>query len=88
MNPLGATNVPNLSRIIQELTKNKFVALEHDGYTEFFVIKGGADLDVEDSGFNVEDGLSKRKLATAFKKHSKSKLENRVLLSRFIELIA
>ena len=72
----------------KELTKNKFVALEHDGYTEFFVIKGGADLDVEDSGFNVEDGLSKRKLATAFKKHSKSKLENRVLLSRFIELIA
>jgi hypothetical protein len=79
---------PEYKEYLKELNSNKFISLDHNGYTEFFIIKGGKDLDVEDSGFNVEDGLSKRKLATAFKKHSKSKLENRVLLSRFIELIA
>ena len=72
----------------KELNANKFLSLDHEGYTEFFIIKGGKDLDVDDGAFDVEDGLSKRRLATAFKKHSKSKLENRVLLSRFVDLIA
>lgn len=74
--------------LIKNLNRENFVSIDHKGYTEFFIIKGGKDLDVDDDGFNIEDGASKRKMTTAFKKHAKSRLENRVMLSRFVELIA
>jgi hypothetical protein len=44
-------------------------------------------LDTE-SDLEVADDASKRVLTTAFKKHSKSKTVNKVILSRFIKLIA
>ena len=75
--------------LVKKLNREKFISIEdHKGYTEFFIIKGGKDMDVDDDGFTVEEGASKRKMTTAFKKHTKSRLENRVMLSRFVELIA
>ena len=63
------------------------VVEDHDGYNEFYLIKGGNALDT-DSDLEVAEDASKRVLTTAFKKHSKSKTLNKVILSRFIKLIA
>ena len=77
-----------LKRLSKEFNRNGSLVVEkHDGYNEFYLIKGGKALDTE-SDLEVADDVSKRVLTTAFKKHSKSKTLNKVILSRFIKLIA
>ena len=68
--------------------KNGFIVGEQLGYTAFFIIKGGKTLDTTTEKLDVEDGVTKRVLTTAFKKHNKSKLTNRVVLTKFVELIS
>jgi len=58
------------------------------GLDELYVIKGGKALEINDEGLDVEAGASKGKLTTAFKKMTKGKLQNRVILQKFIEKIA
>ena len=77
-----------LKRLSKEFNRNGSLVVEdHDGYNEFYLIKGGKALDTE-SDLTVAEDASKRVLTTAFKKHSKSKTVNKVILSRFIKLIA
>lgn len=58
------------------------------GLDELYVLKGGKALQINDEGLDVEAGASKGKLTSAFKKMTKGKLQNRVILSKFIEKIA
>ena len=87
----GTTDA-NSSIVIKELTKElnreKSLIIDHDGYTEFYIIKGGTELDTSADELEVDADASKRVITSAFKKHSKSKTLNRVILSRFVELIA
>jgi hypothetical protein len=77
-----------LKRLSKEFNRDGSLVVEdHEGYNEFYLIKGGKALDTE-SDLEVADDASKRVLTTAFKKHSKSKTVNKVILSRFIKLIA
>ncbi len=55
------------------------------GFDEYYILK---ITDLENEEFEVEDNASKRKLITAFSKYNKSKLENKVVLNKFIKLIA
>ena len=55
----------------------------------FFGLSGGDDLKLETEGLSDElQGETKRKLTTAFKKHSKAKLQSRVFLTKFIDYIS
>ena len=77
---------------LKRLTKmfnrdGSLVVEDHEGYNEFYLIRGGKALDTE-SDLEVAEDASKRVLTTAFKKHSKSRTLNKVILSRFIKLIA
>jgi|ETNmetMinimDraft_26_1059896.scaffolds.fasta_scaffold01264_20 hypothetical protein len=80
------------SIVVRELTKklnrDKSLIIDHEGYTEFYIIKGGSELDTNADELEVDADASKRVITTAFKKHTKSKTLNRVILSRFVELIA
>ena len=77
-----------LKKLTKQFNKDGSLVVEnHDGYNEFYLIKGGKALDTE-SDLEVAEDASKRVLTTAFKKHSKSKTVNKVILSRFIKLIA
>ena len=77
-----------LKELAKEFNREGCLVVEdHDGYNEFYLIKGGKALDT-DSDLEVAEDASKRVLTTAFKKHSKSKTLNKVILSRFIKLIA
>ena len=75
---------------ILELRKNKFIVSKMRGYSEEYIIKGGADLEVKTDSFldRVDTGAKKGELLRAFKKDRKGKLQNRVMLSRFVDLIA
>jgi hypothetical protein len=74
---------------IKQIKREKCLVVEnHRGYTEFYIIEGGKNLDIESSDLDIEEGASNAKLTTAFKKHCKGKLKNRVILSRFVDLIS
>ena len=53
------------------------------GYNSFYLIKGGNELKTEDDDFGVEVHQTKNQMATAFKKFSKSKKQNKVLMTSF-----
>ena len=73
----------------KQIKRDKYLVVDdHEGYTEFYIIQGGKDLEVGDGKLNVDVDVSKRVLVSAFKKHCREKLGNRVILSRFIGLIS
>jgi hypothetical protein len=72
----------------KSFNKNKCDTSTVSGLDELYIIKGGKALEVDDEGLDVEVGASKQKLTTAFKKAAQGKLQNRAVLSKFIENIA
>ena len=80
----------NYENCLKDFRKSKFIMNDtHDGYDIFFILSGGKDLELETGG--LDDGLqgeSKRRITTAFKKHSKAKLQSRVFLTKFIDYIS
>lgn len=65
-------------------------AIFHDvqGYSEYYAIKGGSDLETETEELNIERGAKKGKITTAFKKHTKNRTAERVVLNSLVDLIA
>ena len=65
-------------------------AIFHDvqGYSEYYAIKGGSDLETETEELNLERGAKKGKITTAFKKHTKNRTAERVVLNSLVDLIA
>tara|TARA_Y100000310_G_scaffold216728_1_gene217789 strand:- start:235 stop:1227 length:993 start_codon:yes stop_codon:yes gene_type:complete len=61
---------------------------ELSGFNEQYLIQGGKALEVEDTPLEVAEDASVAQLARAFKKFSTGKLQNRKLLSRFIDMVA
>lgn len=68
--------------------REKSIVSRNAGLDELYILKGGKHLEITDEGLEVEAGASKGKLTTAFKKMTKGKLQNRVILQKFIEKIA
>ena len=89
------TNIPSYSdemkSILKKVNKEKFYAVNGDvtGYDEYYLLPGGNNLEVENAGLDDDlVGASKAKLKTAFGKSMKGKVTSRVLLNRFIKLVA
>ena len=58
------------------------------GYDEYYILPGGAKLDIESGNLDVEVGASKANLKRAFGKASKGKITSRILLNKFIQKVA
>ena len=73
-----------LDRIMEGNRKNKVAIIENKGWSELYVLKG--------SQMNFEDeelvATTKKDIARNFMKMQKGKLLNRVLLNRFVQMIA
>lgn len=68
--------------------KSKFAVLENTGYDEYYILRSnGLDTD-EDSTFEVKENATFRGIASAFTKYNNGKHNSRVVLNRFIGLIA
>ena len=73
----------------KEYRKNKcFTTKGMKGYNEYYVIKSGRNLETKEEEFNVDHNATKGQITAAFKKHSKSKKYNKVLLTNFGRAVA
>ena len=73
----------------KEYRKNKCVVRKSAlGYDEFYLIKGGDKLSTENDDFGVTSDQTKNQMANAFKKYSKSKKQNKVLMTTFGRIVA
>lgn len=73
----------------KEYRKNKVVVRKNAlGYKEFYLIKGGNKLSTENDEFGVTSDQTKNQMANAFKKYSKSKKQNKVLMTTFGRIVA
>lgn len=73
----------------KEYRKNKCVVRKDAlGYKEFYLIKGGNKLSTENDEFGVTSDQTKNQMANAFKKYSKSKKQNKVLMTTFGRIVA
>jgi hypothetical protein len=80
------TEVQN--KYAKNFRKDKYLESKKDGYESFFIISGGNDLEVGDDTFDAPDKVTATTLSKAFGKFTKNRQVNRVLVSRFIGMIA
>jgi hypothetical protein len=58
------------------------------GYNEYYLVKGGKNLETQEDEFAVAEDASNASIRTAFKKFTKSKKQNKVLLTKFGKAVA
>jgi hypothetical protein len=76
-----------VNKMADSFKKQKFCVVENAGYDEYYMINIGSTK-TEDEEFQVKENASLRSITTAFSNFNKGKRNNRVVLSRFIELVA
>ena len=70
-----------------DMKKNKFCIIPDNGYTLQFGVLGG-DLKTSNGSIEVSEDATKAQIRTAFKKANVGKKESRVMLSKFIDMVA
>jgi cobalamin biosynthesis protein CobT len=74
---------------LRRYRKDKYmIAPEMMGFNEQYLIQGGRNLEVEETPLEVAEDATVAQMARAFKKFSSGKLQQRRLLSRFIDMVA
>jgi hypothetical protein len=71
----------------EEFRKERYVVLTESGFDEYYFLRSNG-LNTDDEGFEVDEGTTQRGLVTAFTKYAGNKIANRVVLNRFIGMIA
>jgi hypothetical protein len=77
----------DLERAKADFKKERFAVLTNSGFDEYYFLRSNG-LNTDEEEFEVEDGITSRGLVTAFTKYAGNKLANRVVLNRFIGMIA
>jgi len=78
----------NFDKLKSEFRKNKALTVTSAGFDEYYLLKSESldtDVDVE---FEVKENATTRGLVSAFSKYAGNRLSNRVVLNRFIGMIA
>lgn len=70
-----------------EFSKNHAYALKNTGYSEYYLINS-KKMDTNTEEFSVSENATVRGMVKAFTKHTSGRIKNRMILNRFIELIA
>ena len=71
-----------------QFRKNKSMVVTSAGYDEYYLLRAeGLDTD-EDVGFEVKENATTRGLVPAFSKYAGNRLNNRVVLNRFVGMIS
>lgn len=72
----------------EEFRKSKYLVAEQTGFDDYYILRSnGLDID-EDAEFEVKENATTRGLVTAFNKYAGNRINNRVILNRFIGLIS
>lgn len=82
-----ADNYDSIDYMVNKFRREDSVTIEKSaGYDEYYLLNSGK-LDIEDEEFEAKSTTT-RGLVSAFSKYNGKKVSNRVILSRFIEMIA
>ena len=75
-------------RVKEQFTKDKFYVVQNTGFDEYYLLRSNG-LDTEDDvTFEVKENATKRGIVSAFTKYAGNRVNNRVILNRFINMIA
>jgi len=72
----------------KQIKQDHFLEINTKGYTKFFLIPSGKDLQIADDEIQINGPVTNNKLFTAFKNMNKDKRNSRVLVGKFIKEIA
>ena len=76
------------AKLKSEFRKEKYKIVTNAGFDEYYLLRSeGLDTD-DDTEFVVRENATTRGLVSAFSKYAGNRLSNRVVLNRFIGLIA
>jgi hypothetical protein len=83
------TSSEEIDAALRKYRKDKYmIAPEMMGFNEQYLIQGGKNLEVAETPLEVAEDATVAQMAKAFKKFSGGKLQQRRLLSRFIDMVA
>ena len=80
-----AAEEAQVTRVMEEYKRDRVAVVTTSGYNEYYIVKN--DLNFNDE-FEVEADADVKDISRAFRKMQRGKLLNRVLLNRFIRMIA
>ena len=67
---------------------DNFIIIPNSGYSKFFGIAGGKKLETANTSITVADDAKKGAITTAFKKANNNRKSTRVMLNKFIDIVA
>jgi len=70
------------------MKKDKFCLIPEYGYSAYFGVLGGKNLATSNGAIEVADDASKAVIRTAFKKANAGRKTSRIMLSKFIDIVA
>jgi len=74
-------------KVKEQFTKDKYYVVQNTGFDEYYLLRSNG-LDTEDDvSFEVKENATKRGIVSAFTKYAGNRINNRVILNRFINMI-
>lgn len=74
-------------KVKEQFLKDKFYVVQNTGFDEYYLLRSNG-LDTEDDvTFEVKENATKRGIVSAFTKYAGNRINNRVILNRFINMI-
>jgi hypothetical protein len=77
----------SLDTFMSEFRKNKYAILQNAGFDEYYFLRSN-DLAIDDENDFEVSSTTTRALVSAFSKYTTNRITNRIVLNRFIQLIA
>ena len=84
----STADIPPQTILSKWRKEGHIIAENYGGWTELYLLKGGRELGVEESVLTVKEDAKRGEIKRAFSKFNKGKLKNRVLLSKFVDMVA
>ena len=77
-----------IDQSVKTFKKDRLLVMQDQGFSEYYLIPGGNELSIDDDELEVEAGADKRTILKAFTSNQNDKKTNRILLNRFVKMIA
>ena len=78
-----------IEKRIKALNRTKSaIFTEVQGYDEWYVIKGGSELDIKPDSLEIERGAKKGRITTALKRFTKNRTNDRVIMNSLVKVIS
>jgi len=84
----STADIPAAMILSKYKKEGHIIAENYGGWSELYLIRGGNALEVNESILEVKEDAKRGEIKRAFTKFNKGKLKNRLLLSKFVDMVA